>query len=66
MKRRLREWVKITLTIVLTLIAVLVYSFTGIAGELAQTSNWYDLLCLILWSYLFVGTPFLLSLLWED
>ena len=63
-KMRLKKRIKIILTIILLVSALFIYLKTGIWGELAQNSKFYENLSLFSWFWLFMQ-PFALTMIWE-
>ena len=65
MKKRLKKWVKVVITVLVGVAGIMLWKQAGTVGELAQTSTTYFILCLLLWFYLLVGQILILKLLWE-
>lgn len=65
MKKRLKKWVKVVITVLVGVAGIMLWKQAGTVGELAQTSTIFLLLCLLLWFYLIVGQILILKLLWE-
>lgn len=65
MKRKLRKWVKVVLTIILIGISILLYSYAGVIGELAQIYKVYQLVCICVWGWLLVGQMIVYGYLWS-
>ena len=65
-KKVLKKWVKVALTITVLFIGLVIYSYAGILGEMAQTSKWYLALCIFAWCWLFAGQFLLIELIWEE
>ena len=65
MKRKLRKWVKVVITIILIVVSIVLYSYTGVLGELAQNYKIYQLLCIGTWSWLLVGQMLTYSYIWS-
>ena len=53
--KKLRKWVKITLTIILIALSVIIYSNVNSWGALALSSEFYKLISIISWAWLTVG-----------
>ena len=64
-RRRLKKWVKVLITFIIVVIGLFIYAKTSILGELAQTSNIYQVICLIAWAWLLFGQFSLLYFIWE-
>ena len=65
-KLKLRKWVKVVLTLIIFISAVLVYRDTGYQGALAQTSDFHQGLFFLECGYLFFIQFGLYSLIWEN
>ena len=61
---RLKKWVKVTLTVMLLLSVVIIYSQLGKWGDLAQNSRLYENLIFFGWCWM-IGTPFMMNSIWE-
>lgn len=65
-KFKLKGWVKFVLTIILMIGSVIIYSKVGTFGELAQTNEGYQLVCVGAWFWLLVGQMIGYSIIWGD
>lgn len=65
-KRRLKRWVKVFITTIILLFSAWVYSKCGILGQMAQYSDFYEVLVIMAWVWLFFGPMSVLMLLWEE
>ena len=66
MKRELKRWVKVVLTIIVIHISFFIWKHTGTLGELAQKDNIYLLLTLASWFYLIVGQMLIYMTIWDN
>lgn len=64
-KLRLRKWVKIILTLFVVIINIGIYLKTGMLGELAQTSKFYEVLCISTWIWLLLGQMLIYGFIWK-
>ena len=62
---RLKKWIKVTLTILLVISAIMMYSKVGTWGALAQNSRLYESLTLCGWFWIF-AQPFMIGSIWEN
>ena len=62
---RLKKWVKVVLTVILVISAIMIYSKVGIWGALAQNSKLYESLTLFGWFWI-IAQPFMISSIWEN
>lgn len=62
---RLKKWVKVTLTVILVMSAIMMYSKVGVWGALAQSSRLYENLTLCGWIWLMLQ-PFMIGSVWEN
>lgn len=65
-KRRLKRWVKVFITILVLLFSAWVYSKCDILGQMAQSSDFYEVMVIMTWVWLFIGPMSVLTLLWEE
>ena len=61
---RLKKWVRVTLTVILIILAVIICSKIGTWGELAQNSRLYETLSVFSWIWIFVQ-PILIDSIWN-
>lgn len=62
---RLKKWVKVALTMILVISAIMMYSKVGTWGALAQNNNLYETLTLCGWIWL-IAQPFMIGSVWEN
>lgn len=65
MKRRLKKWVKVVITLLLIHVSFFIWKQTGTLGELAQKDTIYLILCVASWIYLTLGQAMIYGALWE-
>lgn len=65
-KRKLKKWVKVSISLIVGIIGLFIYAKTGILGKLAQDSIIYLLICIMAWIWLFLGQFSLLYFIWEE
>lgn len=65
-KLKLKRWVKVTLTVLIIAISLLLYTKTGTLGKLAQDSKFYESLTLLAWFWIILGQITTISILWQD
>lgn len=63
---KLKKWVKVTLTVLIIGISLLIYSKTSTLGLLARDSKFYELVTLGAWGWITIGQIASLYILWED
>lgn len=65
MKKRLKKWVKVAITLIVIHISFFIWKQTGILGELAQKDTFYLILCILSWFYLIVGQTLIYESIWQ-
>ena len=65
MKKRLKKWVRVVITIVIIHISFFIWKQTGVLGELAQKDTFYLILCILSWVYLIIGQIFIYERIWQ-
>lgn len=63
-KRKLKRWFKITLTIIILAVSLLIYLNTIKLGSLAQTSTKHEILTIISWAWLLLGQTGVILTIW--
>lgn len=57
---------KVIVTLIVMIVSCVVYSKTGVLGELAQDNNTYAVLTMVAWAWLVFGQFSIYCILWED
>lgn len=57
---------KIAITLLLLIVGLVIYMNVGHLGELAQTSEFYLMLCVAAWTWLIFGSMYSLYLVWGN
>lgn len=65
MKKRLKKWVKVVITLLVIHISFFIWKQTGILGSLAQRDTFYLILCVASWMYLVFGQVLIYEKIWE-
>jgi len=66
MRKRLKRWVKVVITLIVIHISFFIWRQTGVLGELAKESSIHLILCIASWIYLTIGQAMIYSALWEN
>ena len=64
-KLKLKNWVRVVLSLILIHIGFFIWKQTGRIGELAQESCLYLGICMLTWFYLLVGQIFIYKKIWK-
>lgn len=65
MKKRLKKWVRVVITLIVIHISFFIWKQTGVLGELAQKDTFYLVLCILSWFYLIVGQTLIYERIWQ-
>lgn len=66
MKRRLKKWVKVVLTIGILAFSAFLYSNINDLGMMAQHNDFYAIICMGCWAWIVLGQIMTIAYLWEE
>ena len=62
---RLKRWVRVVITLIVTHISFFIWKQTGRLGDMAQKDTMYLILCVLSWFYLIIGQVLIYEKIWK-